>query len=186
MNRPSLFFRFARAVVVGGALMTLAACASASSPTQMSAIGVTSAAAGEPGYHQLRVGGVQGGGETNPRWMSNVSSNDFRTALETSLRGAEFINPDGTKAAMEVTATIIDVKRPMAGLDMSVTTQVRYTVKPVGGGAAVFDETVAATGKAKMGEALIAVERLKLANEASVRENINSFIQRLRTALKAK
>jgi hypothetical protein len=72
----------------------------------------------------------------------------------------------------------------MAGIDMSVTSKVRYTVSPVGGGAPVFDGTVAATGTARFGESLLAIERLRKANEASIRANIASFLEQLRTALK--
>jgi hypothetical protein len=48
-------------------------------------------------------------------------------------------------------------------------------------GRLIFDDTVAATGTAKMGEALIGSDRLRLANEYAVRENIKAFIERFRT-----
>lgn len=79
---------------------------------------------------------------------------------------------------MSVTASMIDLNQPMMGLDMSVTSRVRYTVKQ--GERIVFDDTIAATGTATMSEAFMGVERLRLANEKSVQENIKQFLQRFR------
>ena len=186
MSIVARLLRLARVVAVGGGLLTLAACASASMPSQMVAApgAVSGVAAGDPGYKQLRVGNVQGGSETNPMWMSNVSSTDFKTALEASLRALNYLADDGSQAKIEVSANIVDLQRPMAGIDMSVTSKVRYSALPATGGAPVFDETLAATGTAKFGEALLGVERLRKANEASIRANIEIFVKRLQTALK--
>lgn len=186
MNLVTRLLRLARVAVVGGSLLTLAACASASMPSQMVAApgAVAGAVAGDPGYKQLRVGNVQGGSETNPMWMSNVSSADFKTALESSLRALNYLADDGSQAKIEVSANIVGLQRPLAGLDMSVTSKVRYSALPAAGGAPVFDETLAATGTAKFGEALLGVERLRKANEAAIRANIEVFVKRLQTALK--
>lgn len=171
---------------VSGGLLLLAACATASMPTQMVATPgtVTSAAVGDPGFKQLRIGAVQGGSATNPLWMSNVSNADFKTALESSLRALNYLADDAAKARIEVTASLVALKRPLAGIDMSVTSTVRYSALPTLGGAAVLDETLAATGTAKFGEALLGVERLRKANEASMRANIEVFVKQLQDALK--
>ena len=79
---------------------------------------------------------------------------------------------------LTVTASLIELKQPFAGLDLSATSQVRYSVE--GGGRTLFDETVGATGTASMGDALIATERLKIANEKSIQENIKEFLRRFR------
>lgn len=178
--------RASRLAAVCGGLLMLAACASASMPTQMVATPgtVAAAAAGDPGYKQLRIGTVQGGSETNPLWMSNVSNADFKTALESSLRALNYLADDGAKAPIEVTASMVALKRPMAGIDMSVTSTVRYSALSTVGGKPVLDETLSATGTAKFGEALLGVERLRKANEASMRANIEVFVKQLQAALK--
>ncbi len=84
---------------------------------------------------------------------------------------------------MSVTAYILNLEQPLAGLDLTVTVRIHYVVAPVGGGRAVFDDTVAASGTASLGSALIGAERLRKANEAAVRANIQSFVERLRVAL---
>lgn len=188
MSALRTFARVSRAALVGAGLLTLAACASASKPEQMTitASTVPAAAPGAPGYKAFRVAAVQGGGETNPLWMSNVSDKDFKVALETSLKGLNYLADSSDKASLELKASIVDLQRPMAGIDMSVTSKVRYSAIPVAGGAPVFDDTVAATGTAHFGESLLAVERLRKANEAAMRANIEAFVKRLQEGLKTK
>jgi hypothetical protein len=167
------------------ALLSLTACATASLPSQMVPAqgAITPASANDRGYQNMRVGAVSGGSDTNPLWMSNVSNGDFKTALEASLRSVNYLSDDSSKAQLEVSASIVDLQRPLAGLDMSVTSTIRYTAKPVDGGPALFDDTIAATGTATLSDALLGVERLRMANEASISANITQFIKRLRQAL---
>lgn len=75
---------------------------------------------------------------------------------------------------------MLELKQPMVGLDMSVTSRARYSVTDASG-KLIFDDTIAATGTAKMGEAFVGTERLRLANEYAIRENIKAFIERFRT-----
>lgn len=177
--------RALRALAVCGVLLSLTACATASLPAKMTAAPgtVATAAPGAKAYKALRVVNVQGGTETNPLLMSDVSNADFRLALEASLRQIEYLAADQDGAYL-ITASIVDLKQPFAGLDMSVTAKVRYTVVPAAGGAALFDETIATTGTATMGEAFMGVERLRLANEASVKANIETFIKKLSATLR--
>jgi hypothetical protein len=181
-------FKFRRALALtamGACALTLAACASGANPEMMTvtrSATAPAAMAGDAGYHKLSVAAVQGGSDTNPLWMSSVSNADFKAALERSLKGLDYLADD--KGAYVVTASITDLQRPLAGLDMSVTIKVRYTVSPTAGGAPLFDDTIAATGTAKFGDSLIAVERLRKANEAAVRANIEAFAQRLKAEMK--
>ena len=161
-----------------GALMGVAACASPSNPALMTlpATSGLTAAPGDLGYRSVTTVTVSGGQNTNPMWTSEVSNADFKTALEGSLTAAGYMGTEGQP--MTISASLIDLKQPMAGFDMSVTSQVRYTVMRAD--RSVFDETVAATGTATMGQAFMGVERLRMANEASIRENIKEFLTRFR------
>lgn len=167
--------------VAGLALSSLGACASAARPEAMAVLPstITAAMPTERGYNAIRVTEVSGGGETNPMWLSNVSNAEFKTALESSLASANLFN-GAASAPMSLTASMIDLQRPMAGFDLTVTSRVRYSVTDTSGGI-VFDDTIAASGTAGMGDSLMAVERLRMANEASIRENIKTFLERFRT-----
>lgn len=169
--------RLAAAVAVAS-LMGLAACASASRPEAMtlSATPGLTASAGDLGYHSVTSVIVSGGHETNPIGGSDVSNADFKTALENSLAAAGYMGSDGRP--MVVTANVVELNQPVMGLDFSVTSRIQYSV--TSDGRVVFNDLVAATATATMGEALLGDERLRLANEKSIKENIKQFITRFR------
>ncbi|MDP3802187.1 hypothetical protein [Brevundimonas sp.] len=174
-----LIARRLAAVAAVAALMGLTACATPSRPEAMSlpATPGLTAAASDLGYRSVTSVIVSGGRETNPMFSAQVSNEDFKTALEASLDAAGYMGADGPP--MVVTANMIELNQPMMGLDMSVTSRIQYSV--TSDGRVVFNDTVAATGTATMGEAFAGVERLRLANEKSIKENIRQFLQRFRS-----
>jgi hypothetical protein len=176
MNR-TLIRRLA-VVAAGVSLLGVSACATPSRPEAMAlaATPALTAAPGDVGYHSVTTVNVSGGSETNPLWTAQVSDADFKTALETSLAAAGYMGSEGRP--MTVTASLVDLKQPMVGLDMSVTSQIRYSVSR--DGQVIFNDTVSATGTATISEAFAGTERLRLANEKSIQENIRQFLTRFR------
>ncbi len=158
----------------------LGACASAARPEAMVVLPSTTSAVveGDFGYKSLRIINISGGTDTNPLLWSEVSSGAFRQALEDSLRVSGYLGSSET-APLQLTASLMDLRKPLAGFDLSVTSVARYTVRDASG-EIIFDDTVSAVGTAKLGESFMAVERLRLANEYAIRENIKSFIERFR------
>ena len=167
------------------AIASLAACAEGARPESMALTTTPGAEASkaDPGYKAYRVAHVDGGSKTNPLWISTVSSEDFQKALESSLRAIGFLADDPATAKAEITANLQDLQRPLIGLDMSVTSKIRYSAKSTADQKIVFDDVVAATGTATVGDALLGVQRMQLANEASIKANIKAFIERLRKSL---
>jgi hypothetical protein len=176
---------FVRAAVLIAAV-TLGACAAGARPEQIAA---AAAPTSFDANHQLRsavtMEHVQGGSETNPLWMSNISDEQFQAGLEASLRNAGLLASSPDLARYRLSASLQELNRPLAGFDMSVTMSVRYTLTPVDGGAPVYDEVVRATGVGRMSDAFVGVERLRIANEAAARENITEFLRRLEARVPA-
>jgi len=164
---------------------SLTACAEGARPNNMALITgqAPQVSPADPGYKAFRVAHVDGGGKTNPLWESSVSSEDFQKALETSLLSAGLLADDPAAAKNEITANLQDLNRPLAGLDMTVTSKVHYSAKSAADQKVIFDDVIAASGTGKFSDALLGVQRLQLANEASMRENIKAFIERLRKSL---
>ncbi len=79
------------------------------------ASGPTPVSSGQPAYQQVAVEQVQGGADTNPMWASEVSNGDFQKALELSLRAFNYYVVDGAMAKYKVTASIVDVQKPLMG-----------------------------------------------------------------------
>lgn len=165
--------------------LTLGACASAARPDHMmiSMANRQSLAPVDAGYKTLKVGTVSGGGSTNPLWISGVSASDFKQALEASLGETKLLGDIGAAGSI-VSAQLESLDRPLIGIDLTVKSTVKYTVMPPSSANPTFVETITESGTAKFGESLLAVERLRLANEASIKKNIATFIDHYLASLR--
>jgi hypothetical protein len=160
----------------------LAACASGARTGAMTAPVAPDQiiADNSPIKNAIAVGAVSGGDETNPLWKSEVSNANFKTALEDSL--ALSVLKGNARASYVLNAKLVSLHQPFAGFDMTVTSTVEYSLTAAGKPTPILDETVVTPYTAALGEAFIGVERLRLANEGAMRENIKQIIARLITA----
>lgn len=161
------------------ALAALAACASPAEPQNM-----TVPAASAPYPAALRqavcVGSVTGGAATNPMWVSQVDDASFRTALEGSLRNAGLLAAEPA-CRYKVQANLLGLSQPLIGLDLEVTAHVNYRTGAEGRQPFLV-ETISSPYTATFGDAAIAIVRLRLANEGSIRKNITIWLDRLRAS----
>jgi len=124
----------------------------------------------------LALGEVSGGKKTNPAWTSEIDNESFSGAVKESLISQGLYSDNG-KYQLEV--KMLKVDQPLFGLDLKVTTHVQYVLTRVESGNVVFDETVIAPHTASVGEAFVAVKRLRLANEGSAQKNIEQLLDKL-------
>ncbi len=125
----------------------------------------------------VSIAAVDGGKKTNPLWTSEVSNEDFTEALRQSLAAhAMLADGDGDYV---LTANLNKLKQPIAGLNMSVTSNVTYTLKKISTGEIVMEETIEEKYTAKMGDAFMGNKRLQLANEGSIKANISNLIEKM-------
>jgi hypothetical protein len=166
-------------LVVGCLALSLGACVSGAKPGAMTTTIDPGHLADKssPYYQAAAVDAVKGGSETNPLWKSNVSNQDFKTALEQSLKINGLFADANPKYTVKV--ELLDLDQPFAGFSMTVTPKVHYTVIPADGGTPVFDQTFTTPYTAAMGDAFLASERLRLANEGAIRASITAFIDAL-------
>jgi uncharacterized lipoprotein YajG len=124
---------------------------------------------------QVFVRSVTGGKDTNPLWTSQVDSQSFKMALEQSLAALGY-KSDSAAAKYKIDANLQDLNQPGFGLTFNVQSTVAYTVATDAG---TNNVPITATGTATPSEAFVAIERLKIANERSIKENIKAFVTRL-------
>lgn len=130
--------------------------------------------ASSPLANAVKIGDVTGGGATSPLWESNVSADDFRAALTESLRLQAALAPGAAKYTLDASLQSLD--RPLAGFDMTVTASVHYTLRTEPARTAAWDQLVTTPYTAKLGDALVGSDRLRLAEEGAIRENISTAI----------
>lgn len=119
---------------------------------------------------------VSGGRETNPAWTSEISNSAFFGALRDSLAAQNLYSDNGR---YKLQAALVAVEQPLFGMDMTVTTRIRYTLIDTQTNQTLLEETVVAPHTATVGDAFAGVKRLRMANEGSAKKNIQNFLNRL-------
>jgi hypothetical protein len=168
------------AVAAAASIALLAGCAAPARIDQMqvsSPMPVRTAVEKSPLKAEVAVREVTGGRETNPLWVSNVSSSDFERAIEASLRDAGLAAANKQAGKYQLVADLVKLDQPFIGASMTVTATVRYRLIERASSKTVADQTIAVPFTAAWNAAFMGVERLKLANEGAVRSNIEKLIE---------
>jgi hypothetical protein len=172
-------FRYARLFSACFALAALSACVSGANRGAMVAPLAPEEISADiaPIKNAIHVGAVTGGEDTNPLWSSQVSNANFKAALEDSLALAVLKGDD--HAPYVLNAKLVELHQPFAGFDMTVTSTVEYMLTPAGQSKPTLTEKVVTPYTAAFGDAFLGAERLRVANEGAMRENIKEIIARL-------
>ena len=117
---------------------------------------------------------VTGGRETNPLWTSQVSTEGFRRAIEDSLRNSGLLGIGSGK--YRLTADLLKLDQPVFGASLTVTSSVRYSLVDVATGKEIYGREITVPFTAAFGAAVLAAERLRMANEGAIRENIKALL----------
>ncbi len=156
---------------------SLAACASPAKVSAMVGMPTVQLAANSPLKQSVQVTSVLGGKDTNPLWTSQVGNGEFQQALQETLSQQGMLSAMGARYRLEV--ALVELKQPFIGLTYTVTSSVHYTLKESASGRVAFDQTVTVDGMATVSDAFAGVERLRLANENSIKNNLSKFLDQL-------
>ena len=125
---------------------------------------------------QIEIWSAPGGEKTNPLWTSEISTEAFCQAVRTSLIIQGLFSENGR---YQLQIIMRKTGQPLFGANLTVTTCVNYILTDRSDDTVVFNETISAPYTATVGDAFLAVQRLRLANEGSGKENIKGFLERL-------
>ena len=167
-----------RGMLAFSVAVILSACATPARVDQMT-VAPTAVTVPEALRQNVAIKDVTGGQETNPLWTSQVSSAEFERALESSLRGANLLQGNRQAGRFTLTAQLGKLDQPFIGLSMTVTASVLYMLVERSTGQTIWQDTIVTPYTASFGDALLGIERLKLANEGAVRSNIAALIEKL-------
>ncbi len=119
---------------------------------------------------------VSGGKDTNPLWTSQVDNAGFKQALSQSLAVTGYGAAPGQPGRYQIDAELQQLEQPLFGFTLDVASSIQYTVE---GDGMRRRFPVKATGTATTSDAFVAIERLRIANERSIKENIKEFLRQL-------
>jgi hypothetical protein len=151
----------------------LAACATPQGMT----VGSGAIANPSPKYRNaIAVRSVNGGQVMNILTVPGVANEPFKAALEATLSANGYLASSGTPKYY-LDAEIRNLDQPLMGLDLTVIADVTYNISGVGPAASY---PVRAHATATFSDSPIAVDRIRIANERAMRQNIEQFLQVLR------
>jgi hypothetical protein len=165
--------RFAALASVTALATALAGCATQQAMTVDAVPRVTAPAKYR---NAMAVRSVAGGQQMNILTVPGVADEPFKAALEGSLGVNGYLAQTGP-AKYSIDAVIQNLQQPLVGLDMDVTATVTYTVS---GGGKTETYPISATATAALSDSLIGADRIRVANERAMKENIRKFLQALR------
>ncbi len=158
-------------------ILQLAACASGVRPEAMVAPVTTDVVITEnsPLWKSTGIGDINGAAKNNPLWKSKVSKQGFEKALRETLNLHALLSDTGGK--YKINAVLKELRQPFLGLELAVTARVQYIVVRTQDNGVVFDREVTETHTAKFNESFVFSDRLNLANEGAIKENIKKFVR---------
>ncbi len=167
------------------ALTVLSGCYTTTSIEGMTVLPVEvarAAAATTPTRHAVEVGEVTGG---LPQELLSptveVENEALHRALSDSLQEAGLLAPQGELARYRLDVTLVSLRQPTLGFDMTVAAAVWCKLVDVPSGQVVWQDTIAQSYKAHFLDHLIGTERLRLASEGAMRKTIAEIINRVTT-----
>jgi hypothetical protein len=173
----------AHLVLIIGMLGTLSACATPARPGHM-----VPESALFPSYNPdsalrnaIAISKAGGGEKTNPLLVSKVGDKELHETLRLSLKQCGFLSTSDVAAPFRLEVFLIELKQPHGGLTIIVTSVIRYKLTRSCDNQVVYDDIITAPYQATVGDAFYGPHRLKLANEGSIRANIATFLENLRS-----
>ena len=129
-----------------------------------------------PLKNQIIVDEVTGGRYTDPLAIPEVSNRDFEKALELSLTDAGLgtLQQDGR---YKLIANILSLQKPIFAAAFTVNTSVRYRLVEREQNVIVAERDINTSYTGGAFDSFLGVERLKMANEGAMRENITGLIR---------
>ncbi len=175
--------RLLRSLTIAALLLPLAACASrpeamvASAPSEARSLVHSS-----PLFQSTAVGVVSKASEEGKSWEF-VSEGLFREGLQQSLGATGLLATDRAPTYV-VDVVLVDTDQPIFGMDFTVTSTIDYTIRDKRTANTMYQERVVAPFTAKFSDAFVGGERARIANEGSMRANIEKFLGAALKALK--
>jgi hypothetical protein len=151
----------------------LAACATPQGMT----VGSGAIANPSPKYRNaIAVRSVSGGQVMNILTVPGVANEPFKAALEATLSANGYL-ASSSAPKFYLDAEIRNLDQPLMGLDLTVIADVTYNISGAGPAASY---PVKAQATATFSDSPLAADRIRIANERAMRQNIEQFLRALR------
>jgi hypothetical protein len=172
--RTTIYGRITRTLIVTAVVVGLAACASAPNREAMS-VG-TPATKSHPYSVSVQ---TQGGSETGAMTGANISNEDLKAAIESSIVQSKLFKSvlQGKNGDYELTVTITQISKPVFGVSFTVDMEAGWALTKMSDKTVAMRKVIKSSHTATMGDAVVGATRMRLAIEGVARKNIEQGLQ---------
>lgn len=169
MSRHSIFLAIVAFIIV------LTGCAS---PAKREAMIPQGAAASKSHPYSVIVQ-TSGGSETGVLDSSNISDADLKAAIEDAITQKKVFTKivQGNGADYELSVRVINLSKPVFGATFTVDMETAWTLTKIADNSIMMRKAIKSTGKATMGDAFVAIVRIRVAVENAARDNIDQGLK---------
>jgi hypothetical protein len=112
-----------------------------------------------------------------------AKNSDIKLAIEGALANSQLFNGDETKFRINV--NVLSIKNPMMGINLKSELRIKWQLIDISENKIVWEDNLTNDYTATMSDSLVAVTRLRIANEGVIRENIQLAIDEMIALIKA-
>lgn len=123
---------------------------------------------------------TSGGQETNPMWSSQISDSAFAGAIRKAIqKHGIFQEVTEAQPDLQLEIKLIQLQQPLFGFDMTVQLHSEWSLSSADASQLLWKKSLNSTHTATVGDAFVAVTRLRLANEGAGKNNIQEGLEAL-------
>ncbi|MFY7865118.1 hypothetical protein [Roseateles sp.] len=129
---------------------------------------------------QVVLSPVIGGQPTGMFWGSKISNAALQEALDSSLRSTGMLALSPGAGNYQLDAQLVELEQPFIGVNVKVVVTIAYTAVEKRSGTVLYQRRLRSQYVAEFGSAMLDPnERLRLASEGAVRNNVNLMMRDL-------
>lgn len=124
---------------------------------------------------------TSGGNETGAMDSSNITDEDFKGAIEESIKQSKVFKSliQGKDSDYELAVSIVQLDKPVFGLTFTVNLEAAWVLMKQSDRSVVMKKSIKSSHSATFGDAAVGITRLRLAVEGAAKKNIELGLQEI-------
>lgn len=99
-----------------------------------------------------------------------IKNEDLKLAVESAIISSQLFSGMGRN--LNVSVSVLSIKNPMFGMDLTAEARVRWQILNADSKEEIFNAVFSSSHTSTVGDHVVAVQRMKMANQEALRKNI--------------
>lgn len=99
-----------------------------------------------------------------------IKNEDLKLAVESAILSSQLFSGMGRN--LNVSVSVLSIKNPMFGMDLTAEARVRWQIFNADSKEEIFNSVFSSSHTSTVGDHVVAVQRMKMANQEALRKNI--------------